>query len=414
MEAIVATGVPYFDLSLQHASGRLLRKMRRWGDRARFLERIDRIRRLEAGAVLRSSFILGYPGETEEDHDELLRFIEEADLDWAGFFTFSSEEGTLAAGLGDQVPGPLALERLRECSELQDSITAADAAGSWSGHVARCSSTGPAVPGPTGKRRRSTASYACPVLLPKGWLGPVRDSWAPWGPTSRPCQRFELVSAGRRHERREHDFRPVGADDARERAHPCQVARIAGDGRACQSPPGLQAGCSSASGSSARPRTASTASSPGATARPAPERSSTRSPTSASSLAYWQRLAAIGEVSWLPVILIAVREVSMSVFRSYAGRRGVSVPARTTAKVKTLLQDLVIGLAFMPPVGLHHANFVGWALWFVVAVTLWTGLEYLRDSRKLLAGRRLAHERQRRPSGRLSASGRSEPCEPRS
>ncbi|MGD0440740.1 MAG: CDP-alcohol phosphatidyltransferase family protein [Acidimicrobiales bacterium] len=97
-------------------------------------------------------------------------------------------------------------------------------------------------------------------------------------------------------------------------------------------------------------------------------------------------LAAIGEVSWLPVILIAAREVSMSVFRGYAARRGVSVPARKTAKVKTLLQDMVIGLAFLPPVGLHHAKLVGWALWFVVAVTLWTGFEYLRDSRKLLGG----------------------------
>jgi CDP-diacylglycerol--glycerol-3-phosphate 3-phosphatidyltransferase len=97
-------------------------------------------------------------------------------------------------------------------------------------------------------------------------------------------------------------------------------------------------------------------------------------------------LAAIGEVGWLPVVLIAAREVSMSVFRSYAGRRGVSVPARTSAKAKTLLQDMVIGLAFLPPVGLHHAGVVRWALWFVVAVTLWTGFEYLRDSRKLLAG----------------------------
>ncbi|MGD0942990.1 MAG: CDP-alcohol phosphatidyltransferase family protein [Acidimicrobiales bacterium] len=97
-------------------------------------------------------------------------------------------------------------------------------------------------------------------------------------------------------------------------------------------------------------------------------------------------LAAIGEVGWLPVLLIAVREVSMSLFRGYAGRRGVSVPARRTAKFKTLLQDMVIGLAFLPPVGLHHANIVRWALWVVVAVTLWTGLEYLRDSRKLLAG----------------------------
>ena len=97
-------------------------------------------------------------------------------------------------------------------------------------------------------------------------------------------------------------------------------------------------------------------------------------------------LAAIGEVGWLPVALIALREVSMSLFRGYAGRRGVSVPARRTAKFKTLLQDMVIGLAFLPPVGLHHANIVRWALWVVVAVTLWTGIEYLRDSRKLLAG----------------------------
>jgi ribosomal protein S12 methylthiotransferase len=53
------------------------------------MERISHIRRLEPAAALRSSFILGYPGETEEDHDDLLRFIEEAELDWAGFFSFS-------------------------------------------------------------------------------------------------------------------------------------------------------------------------------------------------------------------------------------------------------------------------------------------------------------------------------------
>jgi ribosomal protein S12 methylthiotransferase len=125
IDTVVSSGVPYFDLSLQHASGGLLRRMRRFGSGERFLERIGRIRSAAPGASLRSSFILGYPGETEEDHDELLAFVTEAELDWAGFFTFSKEAGTYAAGLDGDIPTELALERLRECAELQDAITAA-------------------------------------------------------------------------------------------------------------------------------------------------------------------------------------------------------------------------------------------------------------------------------------------------
>jgi ribosomal protein S12 methylthiotransferase len=118
------TGCPYFDLSLQHVSRPLLRKMRRWGDGERFLSRIEQIRRLFPEATFRSSFIVGYPGETEEDHDQLLGFVEEAELDWAGFFPFSKEDGTYAADLPEQVPAALAAERLAEVSELQDRITA--------------------------------------------------------------------------------------------------------------------------------------------------------------------------------------------------------------------------------------------------------------------------------------------------
>ncbi len=125
IEAVIATGVPYFDLSLQHVARPLLARMRRWGDGERFLRRIADIRRLDRQATFRSSFILGYPGETERDHDLLLQFLAEAQLDWAGFFTFSREAGTHAADLPDQVPAELALERLRECAELQDGITAA-------------------------------------------------------------------------------------------------------------------------------------------------------------------------------------------------------------------------------------------------------------------------------------------------
>jgi ribosomal protein S12 methylthiotransferase len=124
VDAVLATGLPYFDLSLQHASGRLLRAMRRWGDGRRFLERIARIRARQPLAAFRSSFIVGYPGETEEDHDELLAFLEGAQLDWAGFFAFSEEPGTLAATLGERVPASLVAERLAECGELQDRITA--------------------------------------------------------------------------------------------------------------------------------------------------------------------------------------------------------------------------------------------------------------------------------------------------
>jgi ribosomal protein S12 methylthiotransferase len=125
IETILATGVPYFDLSLQHVSRPLLAGMRRWGDGDRFLRRIDDIRTADPEATFRSSFILGYPGETERDHDLLLEFLSSAQLDWAGFFPYSREDGTHAAGLHEQVPPELALERLRECAELQDDITAA-------------------------------------------------------------------------------------------------------------------------------------------------------------------------------------------------------------------------------------------------------------------------------------------------
>ncbi len=124
VSAVLDTRVPYFDLSLQHVARPLLARMRRWGDGERFLRRIAEIRQVEPGATFRSSFILGYPGETEEDHDALLDFLRRAQLDWAGFFPFSPEEGTHAVGLPDQVPPGLALERLRECAELQDGITA--------------------------------------------------------------------------------------------------------------------------------------------------------------------------------------------------------------------------------------------------------------------------------------------------
>lgn len=125
IDVICASGVPYFDLSLQHVSKPLLRRMRRWGDGRRFLDRIADIRRREPAAAFRSNFIVGYPGETEADHDELLAFVEQAQLDWCGFFSYSREEGTYAAGLDGSVDAALMQERLAELRELQDDITAA-------------------------------------------------------------------------------------------------------------------------------------------------------------------------------------------------------------------------------------------------------------------------------------------------
>jgi ribosomal protein S12 methylthiotransferase len=124
IEVICESGVPYFDLSLQHVSKPLLRRMRRWGDGQRFLDRISDIRNRESEAAFRSNFIVGYPGETEADHDLLLSFVEEAQLDWCGFFSYSREDGTYAADLDGAVDPQLMNERLSELRELQDDITA--------------------------------------------------------------------------------------------------------------------------------------------------------------------------------------------------------------------------------------------------------------------------------------------------
>ncbi len=124
IDTICATGVPYFDLSLQHVSPPLVRRMRRWGNGDKYLKRIADIRAREPDAAFRSNFIVGYPGETEDDHDQLLRFVEEAEVDWCGFFSYSPEDGTYAVDLDGQVPRGLMEERLAELGELQDEITA--------------------------------------------------------------------------------------------------------------------------------------------------------------------------------------------------------------------------------------------------------------------------------------------------
>ncbi|MHB8682656.1 MAG: CDP-alcohol phosphatidyltransferase family protein [Acidimicrobiales bacterium] len=92
-------------------------------------------------------------------------------------------------------------------------------------------------------------------------------------------------------------------------------------------------------------------------------------------------IAGRGEVGWLPVALIGVREVAMSVYRVVVGRRGVSIPARTAAKVKTLVQGVAILLCLAPPVSRHH-TVLDVALWMAVTLTLLTGVQYVIDGRR--------------------------------
>jgi tRNA A37 methylthiotransferase MiaB len=121
-----APAVPYFDLSLQHSSDRLVRRMRRWGGGERFLDLIAKIRDRFPDASLRSAFIVGFPGETEADASELAEFLRLARLDWAGFFPYSREEGTEAASFTrGVVPAATAAARAEALGALQSEIAEA-------------------------------------------------------------------------------------------------------------------------------------------------------------------------------------------------------------------------------------------------------------------------------------------------
>jgi ribosomal protein S12 methylthiotransferase len=116
--------LPYFDLPFQHASPAVLRRMGRSGSAESYLALLARIREALPQAVLRSTFLVGFPGESEEDFRLLLDFQRRAELDWAGFFAYSREEGTAAYSLGPRVPGKTAEARRRELERAQEAITA--------------------------------------------------------------------------------------------------------------------------------------------------------------------------------------------------------------------------------------------------------------------------------------------------
>ena len=115
--------IPYFDIPFQHASEPVLAAMGRKGNKEKYLELIATIRNALPESVIRSTIMLGFPGEKESDFQCLMDFLKEAELDWCGFFTYSREEGTKAFNLKGRVPSATAGLRKEQAQELQNQIT---------------------------------------------------------------------------------------------------------------------------------------------------------------------------------------------------------------------------------------------------------------------------------------------------
>lgn len=124
LQAMIETEkiAPYFDLSFQHTSPTVLRRMRRFGDSEKFLHLITQIRALSPEAGIRSNFIVGFPGETQADFDELSDFISAAKLDAIGIFGYSDEDNTEALGLTDKVDEDVIRQRVESLSSLADEM----------------------------------------------------------------------------------------------------------------------------------------------------------------------------------------------------------------------------------------------------------------------------------------------------
>jgi ribosomal protein S12 methylthiotransferase len=124
----------YLDVPLQHASANVLRRMKRGGTADRFLQIIEKARAIVPGLVLRTSFIVGFPGETDADFDELMAFVEAAKIDWLGVFSYSDEEGAGAFELDAKVPQRTIESRRRKLMKLQQRISK-KARKAWVGRV---------------------------------------------------------------------------------------------------------------------------------------------------------------------------------------------------------------------------------------------------------------------------------------
>ena len=113
----------YLDIPIQHASDRILKRMGRRTSKQELIDIVGKLRKEIPDIVLRTTLITGFPGETEEDHEELKEFVDEMEFDRLGVFTYSPEENTPAAEMADQVPEEVKEERRDELMELQQEIS---------------------------------------------------------------------------------------------------------------------------------------------------------------------------------------------------------------------------------------------------------------------------------------------------
>ncbi len=117
--------IPYLDMPLQHAHPQTLKRMRRPANMEWVHSTLEKMRRIIPGLALRTTFIVGYPGETEEEFQALMDFVAEIKFDHVGIFTFSFEKGTTSEPLGDPIPQEVKDERLSRLATLQEQISLA-------------------------------------------------------------------------------------------------------------------------------------------------------------------------------------------------------------------------------------------------------------------------------------------------
>ncbi len=114
--------VPYFDLSFQHAHPEVLRRMKRFGGTKDFLNLIESIRKINPEAGIRSNFIVGFPGETEAEYEEIKIFLEQAQLDAIGIFGYSVEDGTEAANFTDTLAQEVIDQRVNDLTVIANEL----------------------------------------------------------------------------------------------------------------------------------------------------------------------------------------------------------------------------------------------------------------------------------------------------